>query len=73
MIHIAKVIADAEAEAHNTGKTYLVGRAAYGVDAIYAFASDHPDARNTAINIMYDYPPNGKPVRRPSIRSATRH
>jgi hypothetical protein len=58
MIHIAKVIADAEA--HNTGKTYLVGRAASAVDAIYAFASDHPDARNAAINIMYDCPPAGQ-------------
>jgi hypothetical protein len=71
MIHIAKVIADAEA--HNTGKTYLVGRAAYAVDAIYAFASDHPDARNAAINIMYDCPPKGKPTRRPGIPSAARH
>jgi hypothetical protein len=70
LIHIAKVIADAEA--HNTGKTYLVGRAAYALDAIYAFASDHPDARNAAINIMYDCPPAGAPVRRRAAQR-TRH
>ena len=62
MIHIAKVVADAEAR--NAGKTYLVGRAAFGTDAIHAFACDHPDARNAAINIMYDCPPTGAPVRR---------
>jgi hypothetical protein len=49
MIHIAKVVADAEAR--TSGKTYLVGRAAAGTDAIYAFASDHPDARAAAINV----------------------
>jgi hypothetical protein len=70
MIHIAKVIADAEA--HNTGRVYLVGRAALAVNAIYAFASDHPDARNAAINIMYDCPPAGKPARRAAPRT-TRH
>src|SRR5580704_7066715 len=67
LIHIAKVVADAEAR--NTGKTYLVGRAASGVDGIYVFAFDHPDARNAAINIMYDCPPTGKPTRRAAPRS----
>jgi hypothetical protein len=71
MIHIAKVVADAEAR--NSGKTYLLGRAATGTDTIYAFACDHPDARNAPINIMYDCPPKGTPTRRPGTRNATRH
>ena len=38
----------AATEARKSGKTYLVARAASGVDAIYVFACDHPDARNRA-------------------------
>src|ERR1700760_2100020 len=71
MIHIAKVIADAEAR--NSGKTYLVGRAAAGSDAIYAFPSHHPDARSAAINVMLEYMPAGERIRRPGIRDAVRH
>jgi hypothetical protein len=33
------------------------------------FAFDHADARNAAINIMYDCPPAGKPVRRRAQRT----
>ena len=71
MIHIAKVVADAEAR--NSGKTYLVGSAAAGTDAIYAFASDHPDARSAAINVMLEYTPAGECIRRPPLRNAPRH
>jgi hypothetical protein len=71
MIHIAKVIA--HAEAHNVGKTYLVGRAAAGTDAIYAFASHHPDARSAAINVMLEYTPAGECIRRPGFRTSVRH
>jgi hypothetical protein len=71
MIHIAKTVADAEA--HHAGKTYLVGSSPLPEPALYVFACDHPDARNAAINIMYDCPPNGRPARRPGIRSAARH
>jgi hypothetical protein len=66
MIHIAKVIADAEA--HNTGKTYLVGRAASAVDAIYVFASDHPDARNPAIHTALEITPAGDRIPHRVIR-----
>jgi hypothetical protein len=51
-------------EARKRGKTYCVARAASGHDAVYVFACDHPDARNAAINIIYDCPPTGAPVRR---------
>jgi hypothetical protein len=71
MIHIAKVVA--EAEARNSGKTYLVGRAAAGTDAIYAFPSHHPDARSAAINVMLEYTPAGECIRRPRVRTSARH
>jgi hypothetical protein len=71
MIHIAKVVADAEAR--TSGKTYLVGRAAAGTDAIYAFASHHPDARDAAINVMLEYTPAGACIRRPGFRTSARH
>ena len=55
-------------EARRRGKTYCVARAASGHDAAYVFACDHPDARNAAINIMYDCPPTGAPVRRRAVQ-----
>jgi hypothetical protein len=66
MIHIVKVVADAEAR--NSRKTYLVGRGAAGTDAIYVFASHHPDARSAAINVMLEYTPAGEYIRRPGLR-----
>jgi len=62
MIHIAKAVADAEAR--NSGKTYVVGSVPFPESALYVFAADHPDARNAAINIMFDCPAGGRPVRR---------
>ena len=70
MIYVAKVVA--EAEARNSGKTYLVGRDAVPI-AIYAFAADHPDARNAAINVMLRLPP-GREIDPPrGQRTSARH
>ena len=60
-------------EARRRGKTYLVARAACGADAIYVFACDHPDARNAAINVMFEFTPAGERIRRPGTRTAPRH
>jgi hypothetical protein len=70
MIHIAKVVADAEAR--NSGKTYLVGSSPQPDPALYVFAADHPDARNAAISVMYDCPPAAAPVQRRTPQR-TRH
>ena len=70
MIYVAKVVA--HAEARNSGKTYLVGSTPFPESSLYVFAADHPDARNAAINIMYDCPPAGKPARRRAPQR-TRH
>jgi hypothetical protein len=50
-----------------------VARATSGADAIYVFACDHPDASNAAINVMFEFTPEGQRVRRPAIRTAARH
>jgi hypothetical protein len=63
----------ADAEARKTGKTHLVASTPQPSPAVYVFACDHPDARNAAINIMFDQTPTGERIRRPSIRSGTRH
>jgi hypothetical protein len=60
------------AEARKTGKTYLVVSTPRP-PAVYVFACDHPDARNPAINIMIEPTQPGERIRRPAIRSATRH
>jgi len=70
MIHVAKVVANAEAR--HSGKSYLVGSTPQPDPALYAFAANHPDARDAAFNIMFDCPPGGKLVR-PARRSAPRH
>jgi hypothetical protein len=56
-----------------SGKTYVVARAACGVDAVYVFACDHPDASRAEINIMFEITPAGERIRRPGFRTATRH
>jgi hypothetical protein len=66
MIHVTKVVADAEAR--NSGKTYLVGSTPFPESSLYVFAAGHPDARNAAIDIMVDCPPAGKPAPRRSAR-----
>jgi hypothetical protein len=71
MIYIAKVVADAEAR--NTGKTYLVASTPQPMAAVYVFPCDHPDARDAAINVMLEFPPASERVRRAGIRSAARH
>jgi hypothetical protein len=60
-------------EARRRGKTYLVARAAGGADAVYVFACDHPDARNAAINVMFEFTPAGARIPRPGPRTAARH
>lgn len=63
----------AATEARKSGKTYVVARAACGVDAIYVFACDHPDASSADVNIVFEFTPAGERIRRPGIRTATRH
>jgi hypothetical protein len=63
----------AATEARKRSKTYYVARAATGADAIYVFASDHPDAQNAAINVMYECTPAGVVIHRPGSRTAARH
>ena len=63
----------ADAEARESGKTYLVASTPQPSLAVYVFACDHPDARNPAINIMVEQTPGGERIRRPGIRTAARH
>jgi hypothetical protein len=44
-----------------------------GADAIYVFACDHPDARNAAIEITFEFTLGGERIRRPGDRNASRH
>ncbi|HEY2245548.1 MAG TPA: hypothetical protein VGH47_15255 [Xanthobacteraceae bacterium] len=50
LIHAAKVVADAEAR--NTGKTYLVGRAASGADALDELLADVNSGHNIAATVF---------------------
>jgi hypothetical protein len=52
-------------EARDSGKTYVLARAACGADAIYVFACDHPDASSAGVNIMFEFTPAGERIRRP--------
>jgi hypothetical protein len=60
-------------KARQDGKTYLVASTPLPEAAVYIFASDHPDARDAAINVMLEYTPAGACIRRPGIRGAARH
>jgi hypothetical protein len=61
-------------EARNSGKIYVLARAACGADAIYVFACDHPDASSAGVNIMFEFTPAGERIRRPGVpRAASRH
>lgn len=71
MIHIAKVVADAEAR--NSGKTYLVASTPQPMAAVYVFACDHSDARDAAITVMLEFTPAGQRIRRAGLRRAARH
>jgi hypothetical protein len=62
----------AATEARKRGKTYYVARAASGHDAVYVFACDHPDTRNAAINVMFEFTPAGERIRRRAPQR-TRH
>jgi hypothetical protein len=53
----AKVAAD---EAHKSGKSYVVASTRKPSPAVYVFASDHPDASNAGISIMYQLTPAGE-------------
>ena len=63
----------AATEARKRGKTYVVARAASGVDAIYVFACDHPDARDAGLNVMLEFTPAGERIRRSDTRTAAWH
>ncbi len=69
MIHIAKVVADAEAR--NSGKTYLVASTPQPMAAVYVFACDHPDARDAAITVILEFTPAGAWAA--GLRRAARH
>jgi hypothetical protein len=71
LIHVAKVVADAEAR--SSGKTYLVGSTPFPESALTVFAADHPDARNAAINVMVEFTPACERIRRPGPRTPSRH
>jgi hypothetical protein len=59
-------------EARKRGKTYCVARAASGDDAVYVFGCDHPDARDAAVNVMFEFTPAGERIRS-GPRTASRH
>jgi hypothetical protein len=71
MIHVAKAVA--EAEARNSGKTYLVGSTPQPDPALYVFAHGHPDTCTAAIDVMFEFTPAGERIRRPGPRTAVRH
>jgi hypothetical protein len=50
-----------------------MSRASSGHDAVYVFSCDHPDARNAAINVMFEFTPAGERIRRPGTRTVRRH
>ena len=60
-------------EARKRGKTYLVASTPQPKAAVYVFACDHPDARDAAINVMFEFTPAGERIRRPGPRTAARH
>ena len=51
-IDMARVVA--AQEALKSGRTYLVASTPEPARAVYVFASDHPDASNTGIEIMFE-------------------
>ena len=63
----------AATEARKRGKTYCVASTPQPTAAVYVFASDHPDAGDPAINVMLEFTPAGRRIRRPGTRTATRH
>jgi hypothetical protein len=56
-------------EARKSGKTYVVASTPQPSPAVYVFASDHPDAGNHDISIMYELTPTGERI----PHTATRH
>jgi hypothetical protein len=69
--HIAVNVA--RDQARKDRKTYLVASTPLPNAAIYIFASDHPDARDPAINVMLELTPSGESIRRPGFRTSVRH
>lgn len=69
-----RIAADvAREEARRRGKTYCVASTPQPTSAIYVFACDHPDAADPAINVMFEFTPAGKRIRRPGLPVSTRH
>ena len=63
----------AATEARKRGKTYCVASTPQPMAAVYIFACDHPDAADPAINVMFEFTPAGKRIRRPGVPVSTRH
>jgi hypothetical protein len=55
-------------EARKRGKTYLVASTPQPNAAVYVFASDHPDAGDATINVMFEFTPAGERIRRPAAK-----
>lgn len=60
-------------EARKRGKTYFVASTPQPTAAVYVFASDHPDAGNPALNVMFEFTSAGERIRRPAISKPSRH
>jgi hypothetical protein len=71
----AMIIADTVAADHarKDCKTYYAGRATTGNRTIYVFPCDHPDARNVAIHVVFEFTPDGERIQRPGPCAARRH
>lgn len=70
-IMIARQVAADQARKH--GKTYCAGRGTSGNRVVYVFPCDHPDARDAAIDVIFEFTPAGERIQRPGPRSASRH
>jgi hypothetical protein len=60
----------AATEARNRGKTYYVASTPRPRAAVYVFTSDHPDARDASITVMFEFNPGRQahPAPRPLQR-----
>ena len=57
----------ADDEARKTGKTHVVA-STFEPAAVYAIAWDHPELSKLAMNILYEFTPEGKCIRRMNTR-----
>jgi hypothetical protein len=51
-------------EARKSGKTFVVASTKLPAPAVYVFAHDHPDAGKHDMNVMFEFSPSGKRIRR---------